>query len=260
MINVAVWQLVLYVLAGVALGAVAVVLSFTRGKQATGLPPTPQTGNVVSDKGPDPAAALVAAATRRDKVASFLKNRVAKKRSVTLDEAAKCLDVSPRRIRRLLDDNVLMAIPTPGGGRLVSAVSVLDVIARREAALAMKEPLTGIGQEETVRPLAGVPKPTREPIGEFAKELTDDEESTEIKESAEDKEPTEKPTEEPTETTKLKPGPNQSYWYHVAGHDKPLASIRDALQVLGLDYKYTGWKDIPAYIRSKMRREKVEKV
>jgi len=249
MINVAVWQLVLYILAGVALGAVVAVLSFTRGKQATGLLPTPQTGGVVSDKGPDPTAALVAAATRRDKVASFLKNRVANKRNITVDEAAKCLDVSPRRIRRLLDDNVLMGIPTPGGGRLVSAVSVLDVIDRREVALAAKTSSTRISQEETVRPLAE-PLERREPIGQFAKELTDDKESTKGGELA----------EEPTETTKLKPGPNQSYWYYVAGHDKPLVSIREALRVLGLDYKYTGWGDIPAYIRNKMRREKIEKV
>ena len=249
MINVAVWQLVLYILAGVALGAVVAVLSFTRGKQTTGLLLTPQAGSVASDRTPDPATALVAAATRRDKVASFLKNRVAKKRNVTVDEAAKCLDVSPRRIRRLLDDNVLMEIPIPGGGRLVSAVSVLDVIARREAALAAKGSSTGSGQEETVRPSAETLK-RREPIGQFAKELTDNKESTEGKES----------TEEPTEATKPKPGPNQLYWYYVAGHDVPLPSIREALQVLGLDYKYTGWKDIPAYIRSKMRREKIEKV
>jgi len=241
MMNVAVWQLVLYVLAGVALGAVVAVLSFARGKQTTGLLPTPQAGDIVRDKAPSPVAALVAAATKRDKVASFLKNRVAKKRNITVDEAAKCLDVSPRRIRRLLDDDVLMAIPTPGGGRLVSAVSVLDIIARREAALAAKEPSTMVSQEEPVQPLARVSKPTREPIGKFAKELTDDKE----------------PAGEPTETTKLKPGPNQLYWYFVAGHDEPLASIRDALQVLGLNYKYTGWKDIPASIRNKMRREKV---
>jgi len=234
MINVAVWQLVLYILAGVALGAVVAVLSFARGKQTTGLSPTPQAGDIVRDKGPDPVAALVAATTRRDKVASFLKNRVAKKRNVTVDEAAKCLDVSPRRIRRLLDDDVLMAIPTPGGGRLVSAVSVLDMIARREAALAAKEPSTVVSREEPVV-LA------KEPIGEFAKELTKDKE----------------PAEEPTETTKLKPGPRQLYWYYVAGHDEPLPSIRDALQVLGLNYQYTGWKDIPASIRKKMRRERV---
>lgn len=246
MINVAVWQLVLYILAGVALGAVVAVLSFTRGKQATGLLPTPQAGGVVSDKGPDPTAALAAAATRRDKVASFLKNRVANKRNITVDEAAKCLDVSPRRIRRLLDDNVLMGIPTPGGGRLVSAVSVLDVIARREATLAAKKPSTRVSQEETVRPLAETLE-RREPIGQFAKELTDDKESTKGGELA----------EEPAETTRLKPGPNQSYWYYVAGHDKPLVSIREALRVLGLDYKYTGWGDIPAYIRNKMRRDKV---
>ena len=253
MINVAVWQLVLYILAGVALGAVVAVLSFTRGKQATGLLPTPQTGGVASGKTPDPSAALVAAATRRDKVASFLKNRVSNKRNITVDEAAKCLDVSPRRIRRLLDENILMEIPIPGGGRLVSAVSVLDVIARREAALAAKEPAkessTEIGQEETVRPSAETLK-RREPIGQYAKGLTNDKESTPVRE----------PAEEPTATAKLQPGPNQSYWYYVAGHDTPLVSIREALRVLGLDYKYTGWGDIPAYIRSKMRREKVEKV
>jgi len=255
MINVAVWQLVLYVLAGVALGAVVAVLSFTRGKQAAGLLPTSQVGGVANDKGPDPAAALVAAATRRDKVASFLKNRVSNKRNITVDEAAKCLDVSPRRIRRLLNDNILMEIPIPGGRRLVSAVSVLDVIARREAALAAKESSTRVGREETVRSLAGMPG-RREPISQFTRELTNDKEFIDDKESTKDKEP----TEEPTATAKLQPGPNQSYWYYVAGHDTPLVSIREALQVLGLDYKYTGWKDIPAYIRSKMRREKVEKV
>ena len=248
MINVAVWQLVLYILAGVALGAVVAVLSFTRGKQTTGLLPNPQTGGVVSDRGPDPSAALVAAATRRDKVASFLKNRVANKRNITVDEAAKCLDVSPRRIRRLLDENILMEIPIPGGGRLVSAVSVLDVIARREATLAVKAS-AGIGQEEPVHPLAETLE-RREPIGQYAKGLTNDKESTPVRE----------PAEEPTATAKLQPGPNQSYWYYVAGHDTPLVSIREALRVLGLDYKYTGWGDIPAYIRSKMRREKVEKV
>lgn len=222
MISVSVWQLVLYVLAGVALGAVVAVLSFARGKQATGLLPASQTSDVVRDKAPDPAAALAAAATRHDKVASFLKNRVAKKRSVTVDEAAKCLDVSPRRIRRLLDDDALMAIPTPGGGRLVSAVSVLDMIARREVALAAGERPVVVSQEESV---------AEESVGELAKE--------------------------PAKTTKLKPGPRQLYWYYVAGHDEPLASIRDALQVLGLSYKYTGWNDIPASIRKKMQRERV---
>lgn len=254
MINVAVWQLVLYILAGVALGAIVAVLSFMRGKQTTGLPPNPQTGGVVSDRGPDPSAALVAAATRRDKVASFLKNRVSNKRNITVDEAAKCLDVSPRRIRRLLDENILMEIPIPGGGRLVSAVSVLDVIARREATLAVKAS-AGIGQEEPVRPLAETLE-RREPIGQYAKELTDDKESTSSEESVKAK----GPAEEPTATAKLQPGPNQSYWYYVAGHDTPLVSIREALRVLGLDYKYTGWGDIPAYIRKKMRREKVEKL
>ena len=235
MIEVSIGQLVLYVLAAAALGAVIAVLSFTRGKQAAGAPPTSQAADTaVRDRSTDRAEeALTAAAIRHNRVVAFLKNRVTGKRTVTIDEAAKCLDVSPRRISRLLNDGKLMAIPVPGGSRLVSAVSVLDMVNRQEAALSQATQQAGVKSRQE--------EEQEEPEPEQAK--------PELQKEASTKAPA---------THKLpKPGPRQLYWYYVTGNDEPLSTIRDALQVLGLEYKYTGWTDIPAHIRKKIRRERV---
>lgn len=221
MIDISVWQLVLFVLAGVALGAVVAMLALIRGKHVTEQAksaPAPLTPG----KAADPVESLATAASRQERVKTFLKNRITKKRNVSVDEASRALGVSPRRIRRLLDDGALVAVPVASGGRLVSAVSVLDLLLRREATMAK-------GSQET-----GPPPAPEKPIGVV-------------------NEP------EPVETPeKPEPGPRQLYWYYVDGHDEPLCSIREALGVLGLNYAYTGWTDIPRNIRDKMRRERVQ--
>ena len=233
MIEVALWQLVLFVLAGVALGAVIMMVRVAKGRPvqnnikttavAESLPATPST--IV-----DPAKvaeALSLAERRKGIIKDFLNKRIMSGRNITIDEAGKCLGVSPRRIRKLLDTNALVAIPIAGGGRRVSAVSVLDAIARRE----LVGQITGVERE---------PKPVPKP------------EPTEEK-------PTEAevPPEEPPDTGKLEPNPNQVYWYYVAGYDKPCHDIREALAVLGMEYRFTSWRTIPAHIRHKMRREKI---
>ena len=242
MIEVALWQLVLFVLAGVALGAVIMMVRVAKGRPAqnnttksissTSLPAAPST---IVDSA-QVAEALSAAERRKGIIKDFLNKRIMSGRNITIDEAGKCLGVSPRRIRRLLDTNALVAIPIASGGRRVSAVSVLDAIARREAATSQE-----VAAGETARRAA-----------ELVKEIV-----------AMGEEPTTTPPKEPTEvkstdTEKPEPNPNQVYWYYVQGYDKPCHDIREALAVMGMEYRFTSWRTIPAHIRRKMRREKIE--
>jgi len=245
MVNVALWQLVIFVLAGVAVGAVVVMLMSARGKKerpasivrpekhlATESPPGSVTSELVSaDR---VAAALTAAETRQEKVKAFLKKRIANQRNVTVDETAKCLSVSPRRIRKLLENGTLVAIPL-ASGRLVSSVSVLDLVMRREGAVARR-----------AEPIAAEPaRVSSEPPGET------------------EPPPPPPPPAKPVATGNrpsiegLEPSINQLYWYFVDGYDKPCRSIRESLAALGLAYQYTDWRGIPAHIRKKIQREKV---
>lgn len=245
MIEVELWQLVTFVLAGVVLGAFAAMWACARGKQPTGKPnpgtatPTAPAAAVAADASPPAAslatvpadeaiAALSAAEARKGIIKAFLNKRVVNGRNVSVDEAARCLSVSPRRIRKLMDSNVLVAIPTASSVRRVSAVSVLDLIARRGSAAA---------QQATSTPK---PQPVVQPSREEERE-----EPPAIKEFP------------ITGEARPEPRANQMYWYHVAGHDTPLRSLREALQVMGLNYVYTDWSAVPAGVKAKLRREKV---
>ena len=234
MLNIPLWQLIVFVLSGVALGAIVAILALAKGRQSAGEPArTPVSpaipGAAIPNTAPakaapakattDPAAVLTAALTRQERIKTFLRNRLAKGQNVSVDEASKALDVSSRRVRRLLDDGALVAIPLANGGRLVSAVSVLDLIVRREASQ-MNQP----GVAAQGEPAGGPTKPSAAAVDADGA---------------------------------LKAGPRQLYWYYVAGQDKPLGSIREALQVLGLNYAYTGWGEIPTSIKAKIRRERV---
>lgn len=244
MIEVALWQLVLFVLAGVALGAVIMMVRVAKGRPtqdtastkpipSASLPAAPPT----TVNPAQVAEALSVAERRKGIIKDFLNKRIMSGRNITIDEAAKCLSVSPRRISRLLNTNTLVAIPISGGGRRVSAVSVLDLIARREA----------VASQEV--------KTSREPAqraAELVREIVEMGEGSTVT-------PPKEPTEvEPANADKPEPNPNQRYWYFVAGYDKPCHDIKEALAVMGMEYRFTSWRTIPAHIRRKLTREKIE--
>ena len=245
MIQVELWQVVLFVLAGVAMGAIVVMLYVARTKQKPGrdnpalattvtsttdTPPATPPSIVSADK---VAAALSAAETRQAKIKKFLNTRIVNGRNISVDEASKCLSVSPRRIRKLLDTSILIPIPAADGTRRVSAVSVLDLVVRRESG-------TRLVRQPVVE--------TREPTQEVQKERTEEEPEKVIREE---------PPPGGSVSTKLEPGPSQKYWYYVAGADAPVRTLREALQVIGLGFAYTEWRSVPANVRARIRREKV---
>jgi len=256
MIEVELWQVVLFVLAGVAVGAIVVMLYVARTKQRPGktnpasivdamptvdvLPAAPPRV-VEADKA---AAALSAAETRQAKIKAFLNKRILSGRNVSVDEAGKCLSVSPRRIRKLMDTSVLIPIPTADGKRRVSAVSVLDLVVRRESGVQVRREPGKVASELAKGPIREDPR--EEELREEAPPIV---------------KPQDKPAEEPppseSATTKLEPGPNQRYWYHVAGKEAPARSLREALQIIGLGYAYVDWGSVPASVKAKIRREKV---
>ena len=239
MIEVELWKLVLFVVAGVAVGAIVVMLTVAKvrpkeGETATvsrapapvkeiaAATPTPIVERpTVKQPTADPVAVLAAAESRQEKVKTILNKRVSQKRNLTIDEAAKCLNVSPRRVRKLLEKGTLVPILMSDSSRQVSSVSVLDLIVRREAVGAEQENGEGI---------------------------------TTVYVSDKDRakgEKGEKPAEKP------EPGPRQMYWYYVAGYDKPLHTLREALGVLGLDYPGADWTGIPSKVKKKIRRERI---
>ena len=235
MITIPTWQLVLFVVAGVAVGAIVVMLTVAKSRptevkasttsrtsppaerERTVATPAP----VVERHATDPATVLAAAESRQEKVKTILNKRVSQKRNLTIDEAAKCLNVSPRRVRKLLEKGTLVPILMSDSSRQVSSVSVLDLIVRREAVGAEQENGEGI---------------------------------TTVYVSDKDRakgEKGEKPAEKP------EPGPRQMYWYYVAGYDKPLHTLREALGVLGLEYPGADWTGIPSKVKKKIQRERI---
>lgn len=261
MITIAVWQLIIFVAAAIALGGFVAVWAFAKGKEATGQV-TADPGAQALGQPKSPAKAVATAVARQEKVKNFLSKRIASRRNITVDDAAKCLDVSPRRVRRLLDDGVLVAIPTADGGRLVSAISVLDLITRREMVIAqqLRSADSRIGSAlETARSIvAGDEKPGSKE--EEVKEETVEEEKLVAEKLEAEKHKVEKLNSDAVareKATKLTPGPRQLYWYYIKEHGEPLRTIREALDVLGIKYAYTGWTDIPASLRAKIQRERV---
>lgn len=217
-ISIPLWHLILFVLGGVALGAIAVLIAVV----VTGKPDK-RTRPVV------PPQATKETSPRPVGARAFLKRCVEQKRSLTVDMAAKLLNVSSRRVRRLLDAGALIAIPTPDGTRRVAAVSVYNFLARTEA----------------VRDIVS-PKPVQEkPQGRDSSQAV--------------AEPVPGATEKlvPKSTEELVPGPRQSYWYYIEGHDQPFCSVRATLEAMGLPFIYTSWKEIPNDVRLKIRRERI---
>jgi len=217
MITIPLWEMVVFVLSGVALGAVIVIVSSSRRAVPTNTEPessktvgtTPLIVQRESLPQPKPKSGTLSPEERMERITTFLKKRIASKRSVTIDEAAKCLSTSPRRVHRLLESGVLIPIPLPGGGRRVSSVSVFDLLVRK-----------------------GIPV---DRLGVPAKRTGE----------AEQQEP-----------KKLVPKARQMYWYYVEGCDEPFRTVHEAVRACGLDIVCTGWGDIPKSIRSKIRRER----
>jgi len=241
MITIPLWELIVFVLSGVALGAVIVMVSSSRRAVPASAEPesrkvvktTPLIARRESLLQPKPKSGTLSPEERMERVTTFLKKRISSKRSVTVDEAAKCLSTSPRRVRRLLDSGALIAIPLQAGGRRVSAVSVYDLLVRTGAIgekTAGESELRGVTEEQ-----------------KLVKEIVEGE-SKPSPGSQEELQEKEKPT----------PTARQMYWYHVEGHDEPFRSIREAVQACGLDIVCTGWGEIPKNIRSKIRRERVQ--
>ena len=225
-ISIPLWHLILFVLGGVALGALAVLIAVV----VTGKP----------DKRTRPAVppqATKETSPRPVGARAFLKRCVEQKRSLTVDMVAKLLNVSSRRVRRLLDAGALIAIPTPDGTRRVAAVSVYNFLARTEV----------------VRDIVS-PKPVQEkPQGRDSSQTVEEP----IPKAVEELVP--KSTEEPIPKAveELVPGPRQSYWYYIEGHDQPFCSVRATLEAMGLPFIYTSWKEIPNDVRLKIRRERI---
>jgi hypothetical protein len=258
MLSIPIWQLVLFVLAGAALGAVLAIQAVTRGKEMVSGKVVPVTQDIQDpSKSPSPVKALAAAAERQERIKGFVRRRIESRRNLSVDETAKVFGVSPRRIRRLMDEGVLLALPQADKTHRMSAVSVLDLITRKEAAEAQGQQVAlsllrgrspdGEQKEETIEAIVG--------DGEASEEEGDKvEEKVEVKAEAA-KTVKEGPKEKPSVLPPA--GPRQMYWYFVKGDGTPLPTIRDALAVLGIEYKYTGWGDIPASIRKKMERVRV---
>jgi len=53
-------------------------------------------------------------------------------------------------------------------------------------------------------------------------------------------------------------GPHQRYWYFIEGYSTPYRSIRAALGAMGLSGAGFSWRELPAEVRAKMRRERVQ--
>jgi Helix-turn-helix domain len=172
--------------------------------------------------GASSAKGRVQAKSRTTQVGVPLNRLVAQKRSLTVDDAARLLNVSPRRVSRLLDNGTLIVVPAQDGTRRVSAVSVHDFLARQPTA-----------QEG-------------EPVPSAAKVVKEEEtEEGEEEDGADDEE-------------ELVPGPTQKYWYYAEGDSRSYRSLREVLQAIGLPYAATAWAELPASARVKLRRERIE--
>jgi len=55
--------------------------------------------------------------------------------------------------------------------------------------------------------------------------------------------------------------PHQRFWFWVVGYDKPLASLTEALGVVGLKFGggAVSWSQLPASVKSLIRVEKIPK-
>jgi len=247
MITIPLWEMIVFVLSSVVLGAAIVIVSRSRRDAQEKLslptgtvPTTERVASAVPNVPQQPKkTGTLSSDERMNRITAFLKKRIASKRSVTVDEAAKCLNVSPRRVRRLLDNGVLIAIPLQKGGRRVSAVSVLDLLVRR-----------GEARKKEV-----VIEPKPQELTEEQKLVKEIVEST-YKQSPESQES--QVVESQEKEAELVPTKRQSYWYYVEGYDKPFRTIRESVRACGLDIVCTGWGEIPRSIRSKIRRERVQ--
>lgn len=213
MISVPFWHLILFILGSVALGGVVVLLAIIVTDKRDG-----QAATLRPSRGANSARGAVKVTPPRG-IEPSLGQRVAQKRSLTIDDAARLLNVPPRRVRRLLDKGPLIVVPGPDGTRRVSAVSVHDLLTRQLAT-----------QEESASPIAE----TGEEKGETGDE------------------------DEVGDEDELVPGPTQKYWYYAEGDSRSYRSLREVLQAIGLPYAATGWAELPASARAKLRREKIK--
>lgn len=125
MIEIPLNHLLLIALGGVALGVLITLFltakSSPQNATRSAARPSPK---------PSPKPATNSAPeSNRD----FLNRCVMQRRSLSIDKVAQMLGVTPRRIRRLLDDGVLIPVATTDGPRRVTAISVHDLLARQKA-------------------------------------------------------------------------------------------------------------------------------
>ena len=268
MIEIPLNHLLLISLGGVALG-VLITLALT-GKSS------PKTATRSAARIAAKPVAKLAPNAQPEDSRTYLNRCVMQRRSLTIDKTAQMLGVTPRRIRRFLDDGILIAVPTTDGPRRVNAVSIHDFLTRRQT---MKE-IVSSGE-----PARSAGEPRREPMSR----------------EPEEEEPEDKPKPKPAKRPKLVPPPEeeeedaeseegpegesaeqatgsdrgeddgydyegeknfmprsgQKYWYYIEGIEHPFRSLRAALQALNMPLAQTSWEELPNKVRSLITRRKV---
>lgn len=263
-ISLPIWHLVVFILGGVALGAVVALLSAALSSDGRGSPASrPQsagnpvrkpvgasgrsTGESTSVK-PGRLAALPASKQE------FLDRCVAQRRSLTVDRAAELLDVSRRQIRRWLDSGDLKAVLVEDGTRRVVAVSVHDFIVRQltgqsqKAAPTRRKPAVEAEGKKREEDTVDSPEEESEPVQAPRHKTAVDAEGSDAKARARAEE----------KAAAMGPKPQQQFWYYVQGHSTPYHTIREALIAMGLAGAGFAWRELPTEIRAQMQRIRVQ--
>jgi len=248
MIEVPIWHLVVFILGGVATGAIVALLTVVVSGGAEDKART-QTSAVPQRPRPVPAPATQASRGPEEAAHDELSRLVMQRRAVTIDKAARLLDVTPRKVRRWLDSGDLRGLQAPDGSRRVTAISIHDMLVRltvnhedqtEEDQIEEDRVEEGREEEEMFTPKK---RPTRKPAAVSRDEDPEDDDDD----------------DEDEESHELIPKPGQKYWYFVDRRLPAYHSLREALGALKLtvDLRGTDYTTLPREIRDRITRRRV---
>lgn len=263
MIEIPLNHLLLISLGGVALG-VLITLALT-GKSS------PKTATRPAVRIAAKHVAKLAPNAQPEDSRTYLNRCITQRRSLTIDKTAQILGVTPRRIRRFLDDGILIAVPTTDGPRRVNAVSIHDFLTRRQTMkeiVSSGEPARSTGEprrEPTSREPEEKPKPKPTKRQKLVPPPEEEEEDAESEEGPEDESAEQAAGSDRGEDDgydyegekNFMPRSGQKYWYYIEGIEHPFRSLRAALQALNMPLAQTSWEELPNKVRSLITRRKV---
>lgn len=263
-IDIPVWHLVIFVLGGVAIGAIIVLLSIVATSQTAG----GETGKRKVGEGkavtgrpsrtPRPQQARPVVDDNRIQLDRY----VAQRRALSFDEAARFLDVTPRKVRRWLDSGDLKAVVSPDGTRRVTAISIHDLLVRLTVNGGEEDPSFDRAPPVKRQPVKREPAARSRP----EPETEQDPEETEGQDTAGEGDDgyggeDDGGEGEPEQPVELPPPvrSNQKYWYILDGdRSNPFPTLRALSGVLGVSLAGYELHSMPKEVRGRITREPVK--